>query len=83
MDDGACLYCKLTNEHKGSGELKKNAIKICLLLFLLLNQSDVGQLFQVTVIGEQTHISLASMCVGRIFSEQTELVCLLNKEYVN
>ena len=23
MDDGACLYYKLTNEPKGSGELKK------------------------------------------------------------
>ena len=24
MDDGACLYYKLTNEAKGSGELKKS-----------------------------------------------------------
>ena len=24
MDDGACLYLKLTNELKGSGELKKD-----------------------------------------------------------
>ena len=26
-DDGACLYYKLTNEPKGSGELKKTAMQ--------------------------------------------------------
>ena len=34
MDDGACLYYKLTNEQKGSGELKTGIKMLTCIIFL-------------------------------------------------
>ena len=63
MDDGACLYYKLTNEPKGSGELKNHLLE---------------KITERTVTIIHWHVNLDSNSTIVIFSLQVRVIALGN-----